>query len=338
MKKEIYTKIQFLTITSLCCLSFVFLSCNKVSDNEQTSIPIHSILADDSYETTGKAQVLQSYLVEEENLTKESLKILLEQLYAKALKTKGWNNHSAPTVIGIRLYTSRQHFLSRSWIGEVSKLGFPDSEPNYKIHEGQLENLRKPGEVRWALTEKKRKEIYALLDEADKKASKKADLDMNSIIKATDNYERFEILYNSYKKEIYTKHRLTEEQVSKIELEGFYKNWSELHSYINASESKGVRWGLTEKKRMEILALFGQAHIEALNEADAKYSDFGKKHGEMTDSLTKTHSREISRKYKLSKEQVSKLYREANIKNWPKFYHPKKWPKFHKVVYGGVSI
>lgn len=187
-------------------------------------LPSAEILKDESYETSGKAQVEYHVLVGEEHLSKETLTLLLQQFYEKATKVKGWKYHSAPTVIAIYMYTSKQHFESDlgNRIAQIVKIP-SQSEPEYTFHEGQLRNIGKPQEEKWGISEEQRRYIYGLIGQAEMRAIEEADKAFPDF--GEDHLDMVETLTKKYYEEIMQKYNLTEDQFSEIIPEGLEKNW-----------------------------------------------------------------------------------------------------------------
>ena len=190
-------------------------------------LPHYELLDDRSYETSGKAQVEYHFQVGEEHLSKETLSLLLQQLYQEATQKTGWKHHDAPTVIVIYLYTSKAHFESESvsHIGAVSKT--PSQEhPQYEFHVGHIESIGKPLEEKWGISGEERKHIYGLLGQAEDRALQEANKAFPDF--GEKHTDTFETLMAKYHEEIRQQYGLTEEQASELFAEGFKKNWPSL--------------------------------------------------------------------------------------------------------------
>jgi len=187
----------------------------------------YTLLKDSSYETSRKAQVDKSYLVEERPLSKEKLRFLLEYLYKKALTVTDWKHHDKPTVIRIILYASKNDFEAKEdWVAMANKNAFPNSTVSYSISDSQLRGLvGKAGDRRWGLAIEKRKKIYVSIVKAVEKSIKVADEKYpTDTFKSMDYSEE---LAKKYYKEIAKKHGVTVKQMKKIEKEGYMQKWPE---------------------------------------------------------------------------------------------------------------
>lgn len=203
------------------------------------NLPAYEIWKQDKYDAPIKTQLTIEAVVSGE-ITEQSLKNLLQELYSKANATRGFKYHGGkPTHIFIYLHPTKAHAEAGmgQWLAMLSKVG--DGAPiETKVRTERVESLRVAPEEKFGLTEGERKEIFKAIVLAEDKATADAERLYPLPDPSKGGYSQEEAqkqflkqaeanndLREKHTKEIADKFGLTSEQLRAISVESFEKNW-----------------------------------------------------------------------------------------------------------------
>lgn len=200
---------------------------------QKANLPAFTLFKDSSYEDAGTAKVIWEVLLPPE-ITKESLSVLLNDLYSQA-QAKKFRQHNQAVVIDIKAFMSRQHAESGmgQWIGWMSKLG-GQSQPYLSFDDRQINQLEKGSGDKFGLTENKRKEVWQdavraedrVNTEAEQKYPEPSPQNRTAYMEAFEKRDKLtKQLINKYHNELAKKHGLTRKQLDEIRDEGLRKSW-----------------------------------------------------------------------------------------------------------------
>lgn len=211
----------FISVWLLVCLSSVLLGCGK--DKEQKSpLPKYTVLDEEIYDAPVKAQVA-IYLLVSKDISKEGLTALLKHLYEKNRQRGGFKYHKHPTNIFIYAYHSKEHAEEMGqWVGMLAKTR-SNSEPKITIDEEFLTQLKKKPEVKFGLTETKRRLIFVEMIAVEVRANEEAHRKYPEQIMREASFQNE--LEDKYNNELCTKYSLTRDQFDAIGLEGVVNKW-----------------------------------------------------------------------------------------------------------------
>ncbi len=202
-------------------------------------MPKYEIVDRDRYDAPVKTQIVLNAVVSG-TIAEPGLKQLLQKLYDEARATRGFKYHGGkPTHVFIYLYTSREHFKSGmgQWIAMLSKTG-EDSGVDTRVKTELISQLTAKPEVKYGLSESKRKEIFRAIVTAEDRA----DADAKRMYPLPDplkpgysqaragtqlekQVEAERGLSKKHKAEVAGRYGITEEQLQAISIEGANKNW-----------------------------------------------------------------------------------------------------------------
>lgn len=202
-------------------------------------MPNYTVVDRDRYDAPIKTEV-EIHAVVSGTVTEAGLRQLLQKLYTEAQATRGFEYHSGkPTHIFIYLYTSHDHFKSGmgQWIGMLSKVG-QGAKVDTRVKSDLISHLHAKPEVRYGLSESKRRELF----QAFVRAEDRADADAQrmypipyppppgySQAKVRKQVERQAEAINNlgekYKDEVAKRYRITDKQLAEIVEEGVEKDW-----------------------------------------------------------------------------------------------------------------
>lgn len=133
---------------------FLLISCgnNKQEQGNLQNIPDHSSVPEDSkyeilkiepFESTSKSQVKCTAYLTTDSISKGVLTESLLKIYSELKNYHGFKNYSAPTVIGIYLYTSKEmaSTMEASWIAMLAKT-LSDNQPRISFDDQKIEALK----------------------------------------------------------------------------------------------------------------------------------------------------------------------------------------------------
>jgi len=213
----------------------------NVSTQTETDalLSVYDIIDSDKYDSPIKTQI-EIHAVVTGRITEIGLRNALEKLHSEANAMRGFKYHGGkPTHVFIYLYTSRDHFKSGmgQWIAMLSKVG-EDSKINTQVKTELIVQLHANPEVKYGLTEAKRKEIFVAIVTAEGRADKEAQRMYPIPDPLEPGYSRdkvgtqwnhqieaFENLKKKYKMQVAKKYGISEEQLQEISIEGVTKNW-----------------------------------------------------------------------------------------------------------------
>ncbi len=204
-----------------------------VAAQKGVDLPKYTILDEEISDIPLKTQVSLKVLVSG-TISDGSLRALLQNLYSTYSTKTGFKYHNSPTNIYIYLFTSKERADSdMQWIGMLAKSPMYDV-PDIRINERQIAQLGKKPEVKFGLTEDKRKQIWKEMVKAEDRAWAEADkryppkvehskaVFMEQLGKHSDLNDK---LTDKYYDEIARKYGLTREQLNDIAVEGGTKDW-----------------------------------------------------------------------------------------------------------------
>lgn len=146
----------------------------------------------------------------------------------RAIKVRGgFRHHRHPTAIYIFVYASEEQARRGGdlWVGSMQKIGGDTEDPPVKINQYRLDALSKKPQVRFRLSEHKRKEIYREEYKAEDRSwcetwARFSDSEFRK--QGKFQYE----LNEKYKKELILNYGITGDQLHEIFLEGFKLGWT----------------------------------------------------------------------------------------------------------------
>lgn len=190
-------------------------------------------------DTPGKSQIELHALVPEK-VTDEDVKAILTELYDQAKATTGFEHRLHPNAIYI-------HVFGKIYEGshDTSQVGFleynennGDTSPNITINSEKLKAIFQAPEVKFGLSEEKRKDIYHEWGDTLNQAVAVAEKSSPLLIPGSAGYTAekaaaaekkqrrlINTLTERYRVMLIKKKSLTEEQFKEIEYEGFSKCW-----------------------------------------------------------------------------------------------------------------
>ncbi|HUT29936.1 MAG TPA: zinc ribbon domain-containing protein [Sedimentisphaerales bacterium] len=198
--------------------------------------PQYEVVDRKTIDTEIKTQVT-IHAVVSGTLTESGLKQVLEKMYDEANATRGFEYFDGkPTHIAIWLYTSEDDFKSSTpnWIANLQRIGI-GSKPEIKVKRELLAHHNAAPQVKYNLSEAKRKEIYKALIAASDRAEAEAERRYpwpgpnHSQAEAEEqirkNAEALDTLREEYKSEVAANYGITQEQRKEINWEGDLKEW-----------------------------------------------------------------------------------------------------------------
>lgn len=192
-------------------------------------LPDYRIIENKKHDSPIKSQVVMRALVSGQ-ITEEGLKALLGKLYDSAIARRDFKYHDCPTNVFIYLYTSRENAETGSaWIAMLGK-GKGD-KPRISVKKAQMKLLGKKPQVKFGLSEDKRKAVFKeavaaqdrAMREADSKYPPEQQAASKEIFLKSIEYQR--MLSERYERQVAKKHGLTRKQFKQITIEGVTKEW-----------------------------------------------------------------------------------------------------------------
>lgn len=205
----------------------------------QQTVPAHEILHSELYDKPIKTMATIHAVVEGQ-ITEASAKILLQKLFNDALTIRSFTNHGGkPTHIVVYLYSSREHFTSGmgQWIATMRRLG-ANAKIDTNIRTDLLSQIGAEPELKFGLSESKRREIFQASVRAEDRAQAEAErtypmpdprkpgypLDLAGS-QLSKQAELSNQLTETYKAEVAQEFGLTKTQLRQISIEALTKNW-----------------------------------------------------------------------------------------------------------------
>jgi hypothetical protein len=138
-KKLVFLLSYFLIMIITNCET----SNNDILLEDKIEIPNYSIVDEKKIETFNKAQLEEYAIYTKENYTKESVKLILVDIYNQNSSKDMFKKFEAPTVFVAYLYTSIESMKKdkSSWIGMLLK-GPDDLSPIISFNNQKLESLK----------------------------------------------------------------------------------------------------------------------------------------------------------------------------------------------------
>ncbi len=218
------------TIKSFIVLILVLLLHNCTSSSEKVDVLQHEILRNEISDIKLKAQIEVDVLLMDSLITKEKIVDLLDFLYEKNSKRKGFKYHRHPTNIYIYVFSTKEKAEAGAgqWVGMISK-GFYDNEPIIRINDIQLRSLNIIPIVKFGLSEERREEIWKNLIHTEDKAEKEADLKF-PVDLYTDNFDAHDAFFRKqrlkYKNQLAKDYGVSVAIIDSIILEARAKGWA----------------------------------------------------------------------------------------------------------------
>jgi len=278
--------------------------------------PSYTIVDQDKYDAPIKTEITLHAIVSGK-ITEAGLKALLHKLYEEACAMRAFRHHGGrPTHVFIYLYTSREHFDSRmgQWIAMLSRVG-ADAPVKTEIRTELIPQLSALPEVKYGLTESKRKEIFRAIvraeDQADAEAERRYPLDPTRHLRIGETFtlsERTPLM-----PEVQPTDPLAALQRVKylppgtritIVSEAARNNtpWYEVRASSPSGRPLGRGW-------INSLALRGQSGFDPRANIT--------KRAALVLDLDKKYKAEIAKRYGITEEQLRAISLEGIKKNWP---------------------
>jgi hypothetical protein len=224
MKVFNYTLIIIISLIFSCCLN---------DQSKTDNLLKYSILKENIDDIPIKAQVELFVLIEDTAITEQSVRDLLNHLYNKTIRRKGFRYHKNPTSIYIYTFTTKEKAESGmgQWVGMISK-SHADNNPKITINEIQLNAIKEFSTDRWELTHKQRQKIWEKSILAEDKAQNEVDLkypiDKPGITNddMINNADLMRKLSEKYKNEIAKEYNIDKAIIDSIGIEGAIKGWA----------------------------------------------------------------------------------------------------------------
>ncbi|MDE0645080.1 MAG: hypothetical protein OXH84_02420 [Gammaproteobacteria bacterium] len=185
---------------------------------------INADLAEEEiYDKPIKTQIDQRWFITKVPESEKELEELIEKLHEKASIWSGFKHHNPATNIYIYVYhdkeTAENEETGADWLG-MSAESFNDETNAISLNSSRLKKLQQPSEVHNGLEESKRKEIFEELKKSEQRTMKESQSTRANGIVDLD-YDKYLDLRDEYRAEqLLKKHSITEEQLSKIAVEG----------------------------------------------------------------------------------------------------------------------
>lgn len=184
-------------------------------------------------EDVNKAKLLVDIIIDTADLDEIKLRGFLSIVYEKLYNEDNFKQYSAPEVVGIDVYTSKEKATSgmAQWIGMISK-NRDDIEPDFSVSEIQLNALTEKREDKWGLTYEQRKEIWNKLIHAEDKAQREADKEYPpdkpgvTMKHFSNNLDLMGKLLKKYEKELAKEHHVPIAIIDSVSLEAFEYGWA----------------------------------------------------------------------------------------------------------------
>lgn len=233
-------------ILPLMLLVFVLTECINPPEADEPTPPAnllqYTILNDSVTDTPFATQVcLDLLLMKQENevITEQRIRDLLNYMYAKTMNRTGFEYSKHPTEVLIYLFTTKERAGAGmgQWLGMFEKVHYA-KEPEISINEKELntfisgEEGEADADERWGLTTEERKEVWRKLillqDKAQEEAEAKYPLDDPNIsIDEVGKYNQYYSDLNKLYKSVLAKdYRITVAIVDSVVKEGFEKSWT----------------------------------------------------------------------------------------------------------------
>ena len=186
----------------------------------------YTLVKEKIYDKPIKTQIEQHIIVSGIP-SKGDLKAEILKRYHADLSRRGFKYHNPATNICIYVYGSKEQALAGQglWIGMLAESYSDDkSKPHVIISNERLSALSATPEKRFGLSESERQQTYREIATAEDRATHEAMARVpNSQIMKQIKLERK--LTEKYKAKVAQKHGLTEDQLTKISVEGVKKGW-----------------------------------------------------------------------------------------------------------------
>lgn len=208
-------------------------STRNVSSNTSEPFSAYKILKAEPYETRNKSQVKCYAYLTTDTVSKDRLSATLNKIYSELRDYNNFKNFSAPSVIAIYVYTSKEKSINmtESWIAMLSKTP-SDNQPRIsfddlkvKALESAMDNEKSDDEKKYEeLTEYLRKRrtdlcfIYKTLYDLEGTSIKQADIKYPDF--GTEHSEYQSKLYRQEKKKLFDKYNINDTLSSYITVFG----------------------------------------------------------------------------------------------------------------------
>ncbi|ESZ20010.1 hypothetical protein [Mesorhizobium sp. L2C084A000] len=193
---------------------------DETSDNDG-----FSLVNEEIYDVPAKTQIEQ-HVVAQGVPTKSELETEILKRFRAAKKRSGFRHHNSPTNIYIYVYGSEEQARAEQglWIAMLAKNYHDTWEPPVLMDEGRLAALSKAPEDRFGLSEDVRKKVFKESVGAENRASREA-MELIPDSRLTEQTNLGNGLIEKYKAEVVARYGITQEQLSKVQVEGITKGW-----------------------------------------------------------------------------------------------------------------
>jgi hypothetical protein len=185
----------------------------------------YAISSEKISDTPIKTQIEQHVVVtgipERQGLEAEILK-----RYRTAMARRGFRYHNPATNIFIYVYGTKEQAQAGQglWIGMLAKTPFEKTEPRVQISDERLAALNRPPEARLGLSEPQRRVVFREIIAAEDRGTREATARVpDSQVMRQTELERE--LQSKYKADVARRHKLTNNQLREIAIEGISKGW-----------------------------------------------------------------------------------------------------------------
>ena len=185
----------------------------------------YTVVDEKIYDKPIKTQIVQ-HIVVSGVPTKAELETEILKRYRAARARRGFRYYNPATNIFIYIYGTEQQARAGQglWIGMIAK-GFSDKgEPRVLINEERLAALSQAPEVRFGLSEQRRKQVFRETAAAEDRATRdaRARVPDSQIMRQIDLDRE---LAEKYKAKVAQQYGLNNDQLLKITVEGVKKGW-----------------------------------------------------------------------------------------------------------------
>lgn len=193
----------------------------------EISLPKYSILKEEIDDRSQQTNIIQSMLIEDK-INKERVRKLLFQLYSE-IKSRKKIITCPSTNIYILVYLSKEYYESGmgQWIARLEKS--KNDIFNIEFNLDQLYQLNAKQEIKFGLSEIKRKEIFKEIIKAEHLSDKNAWKVFKWVKKPNINdiKRQEQSFYEQFENNLVTKYSVSKKILKQIRLEGLDKDWAQ---------------------------------------------------------------------------------------------------------------
>lgn len=213
---------------------------SRESNSTQTSIPVIREFAtsldanvrlarEDIIDAPYKTQIDQRWYVIEVPESEDALENLIDLLHLRARSRRGFEHHNPATNIYVYVYANRTIAMDKQrgadWLGMSSK-DYDDNVNRISIRSERLAKLQGGAKNRHGLSEAQRKQIFNEVLKSEEQAMDEATGMFPESDQLMERGEMWDELRYKYRNEIIRKHGITEDQMTKISVEGILEGFN----------------------------------------------------------------------------------------------------------------